>query len=115
MMPVNEGAESEIEALLSSLHQPPQPPQQLQPLQQSIYLFPYSSTDVPEYNQKTAVREANIRFPPETDPELVEGLKSLSASISDSNIRHEMITAEIKALELEKETASVRVQKEKMA
>ena len=92
MMPVNEGAESEIEALLSSLHQPPQPRQQQE---QSIYLFP------------------------ETDPELVEGLKSLSASISDSNIRHEMITAEIKALELEKElaleNASVRVQKEKMA
>jgi uncharacterized protein YegL len=88
MMPVNEGAESEIEALLSSLHQPPQPRQQQE---QSIYLFP------------------------ETDPELVEGLKSLSASISDSNIRHEMITAEIKALELEKELASVRVQKEKMA
>ena len=87
MMPVNEGAESEIEALLSSLHQPPQPRQQ----EQSIYLFP------------------------ETDPELVEGLKSLSASISDSNIRHEMITAEIKALELEKAYASVRVQKEKMA
>jgi von Willebrand factor type A domain len=104
MMPVNEGTESEIEALLSSLHQPlqpqpPQQPQQLQPPQQTIYLFP------------------------ETDPELVEGLKSLSASISDSNIRHEMITAEIKALELEKElekelaleNASVRVQKEKMA
>ena len=89
MMPLNEGAESEIEALLSSLHQPLQPRQQQQ--EQSIYLFP------------------------ETDPELVEGLKSLSVSISDSNIRHEMITAEIKALELEKELASVRVQKEKMA
>ena len=43
----------------------------------AILLRLYSSTDVPEYNQKTAVRFANIRFPPQCALDMVISLYML--------------------------------------